>query len=208
MCIKLLDEMIRKWSDVISRPVKFFKKETKANSLSYGAKSVMLSGVISAIITIALGFVYPQVLPEFAVLLGTNLTAAVIVLILVGMPLMSVASWLIVSAVFFVFAKSLGGKGTYTSQSHGIALISSVFNVITTVVFALLAIVAAGLISAQIAINVIIAVYNFYVITIALRSIHKYSTVRAVFTWLIPVIIILILALAAGLMILSALNIQ
>ena len=208
MCIKLLDEMIRKWVAVISHPVKFFKKETKASSLSYGAKSVILSGVISAIITIALGLAYPQVLSEFAALLGTNLTAAVIVLILVGMPLMSVVAWLIVSAVFFVFAKSLGGKGTYTSQSHGIALINSAFNIITTVVFALLAIVAAGLISAQIAINVIIALYNFYVITIALRGIHKYSTVRAVFTWLIPVIIMLILALAAGLLVLSTLNIR
>ena len=204
MCIKLLDEMIRKWVAVISHPVKFFKKETKASSLSYGAKSVILSGVISAIITIALGLAYPQVLSEFAALLGTNLTAAVIVLILVGMPLMSVVAWLIVSAVFFVFAKSLGGKGTYTSQSHGIALINSAFNV----VLALLAIVAAGLISAQIAINVIIALYNFYVITIALRGIHKYSTVRAVFTWLIPVIIMLILALAAGLLVLSTLNIR
>ncbi len=208
MCIKLLDEMIRKWAAVISHPMKFFKKENKASSLSYGAKSVILSGVISAIITIVIGLVYPQVLPEFAVLLGTNLTAAVIILILIGMPLMAIVGWLIVSAVFFVFAKSLGGKGTYTSQSHGIALINSVFNIITTVVFALLAIVAAGLISVQIAINVIIAVYNFYVITIALRSIHKYSTVRAVFTWLIPVIIILILVLVAGLLVLSALNIQ
>jgi len=203
----MLNELFKKWADVFLRPNSLFKRENKAKSLSYGAKSVLLAGIISAIIIILLGVISPASVSEFQTLFGANATAALFVVSIVLVPLLSIVMWVVISGVLYLFALLLHGKGTFVSQSHALALVSSAFGIVSTLLSGLISVVVlsapgAGII-AQIVVSAILTLYNLYVITVALKNVHKYSTGRAVLTWLIPIVIALAALLLLGIAVLS-----
>jgi hypothetical protein len=83
--------------------------------------------------------------------------------------------------VLFRFARLLGGKGSFGAQSYAqslfygpLALVQQVAAVVPTVGPLLFALVAVG---------------SLIPTTTSLKAAHGYSTVRAVLTWVIPVVL-------------------
>jgi len=185
----MLSKLFQKWADTILHPNELFKKEKKAKSLSYGAKSLVVAGVITALIYILSSQSALQFMRPF---LGMYATPVFVIGLLIVTPVISLIVWLIESAVLYVFAAMLGGKGTFVSQSHALALVNSAFGVLSAVL-GLLGLVSIGL---GIVVSVLVTLYTLYVLTIALKYIHRYSTANAMLTWLIPLLIVLALLLA------------
>ena len=90
--------------------------------------------------------------------------------------------------VLFLFARLLGGKGTFGTQSYvqslfygPLALVQQVAAVIPDVGRLLFAVVAAG---------------SLIPTTTSLKAAHGYSGVRAVLTWVIPIILNVVVIIA------------
>ncbi len=208
MSSKMIKDLVKKWREVVLHPKEIFKKENKASSLSYGAKSVLLSGIISAIIIVLLGIVSPTSITRFEPLFGQDATVAIAIFTLIFIPVFSVVGWLIVSGIFYLFAKLLEGKGTFVSQSHAVALVNSAFGIVSTILSVIISLVVLSSPGASLIVQttagVALSIYNLYVITIALKNVHKYSTLHALITWVIPVIIFLLIVFLLGILLLSA----
>jgi hypothetical protein len=83
--------------------------------------------------------------------------------------------------VLFLFARMLGGKGSFGTQSYlqslfygPLALVQQVVVVIPAAGRVLFALVALG---------------SLYPTTTSLKAAHGYSSVRAVLTWVLPVLL-------------------
>lgn len=99
----------------------------------------------------------------------------------VVVPLGVVYGFYTFEIVLFLFARLLGGKGSFGAQSYAqslfygpLALVQQVAAVVPTVGPLLFALVAVG---------------SLIPTTTSLKAAHGYSTVRAVLTWVIPVVL-------------------
>jgi len=95
--------------------------------------------------------------------------------------------------VLFIFARLLGGKGSFRSQSYmqslfygPLALVQQVVAVIPGVGRAVFVLVAAS---------------SLIPTTTSLKAAHQYSTVRAVLTWVIPIILNVVVVTAIVLLV-------
>ena len=176
MCFEKTLEL---WKKALVKPKETFKKERKKANLGLGAKYILVAGAITGFI---LGI--------------SSLNLVTALLFIIVYPLMSVASWLFGSGVNYIFARLLGGNGDYTTQSYLVALYAAPFSIITVVIM-LIPVVGVWL-------TFLVSLYGLYLLTLALKETHKYSTGRAVLTWLLPMIIITIVMAALVAMILMA----
>jgi len=170
---------------VLLNPVAAFKKERKKASLNEGAKHLVVSGLITGFI-IALAAVVGISKLNYGQLVGASLFVGVWVLT----PIWMLVAWLIGSGVLYVIALLLGGKGSFGTQSYFIALYSAPLTLITTILgfIPILGWVA----------NLLLIFYSLYILTMALKEAHGFETAKAVFVWLIPVIIILLIVAIAA----------
>jgi hypothetical protein len=90
--------------------------------------------------------------------------------------------------VLFLFARLLGGKGSFGRQSYvqslfyaPLALVQQVAAVIPGVGRLLFVLLAAG---------------SLVPTTTSLKAAHRYSTARAVMTWVIPIVLNVVVVLA------------
>ena len=83
-----------------------------------------------------------------------------------------------------MFAKIFGGKGNYSLQTYLISLYRAPLLPIVN----LFAVIPLG----GIIIRIAAEIYAIYLTTLALKETHNYSTGRAVATWLVPAIIIML----------------
>ena len=179
MCFNKMFEI---WKNALLNPKKTFKKEKRKADLTLGAKYILIASVIGGVISAILSF---------------NVASALFFIILY--PLLSLVGWLINSGIYYVFARLLGGKGNYTKQSYLIALYVAPLSIISSII---LSIPTVG-----VWLSLLVTVYGLYLLTFALKEAHGYSTGRAVMSWLIPVIILLIfVAIGVGLFFAYALS--
>jgi len=185
----MITQIFRKWADALRHPNALFRKESAARSFSEGAVSTILSGVIVAIISLV-SLNIPGGTSATTAMMTYGFAAMLSFAMIVVFPILSLVGWLIGSVILYIFAKVLGGKGTFTAQSHSLALLNSAFGVLMS----LIALILTPVPLAGIAVLIIISIYNLYALTVSLRSVHRYSNAHAVLTWLIPMIIVLIIA--------------
>jgi hypothetical protein len=157
--------MIDLWKNTLLNPKKTFKKEKKKSNLGLGANYIVKAGIVAGIIT---------------GIASLNLTSAIISII--AYPLISLVSWLFGSGVNYVFAKLLGGKGDYTKQSYLLSLYIAPLSIVSAIITSI-PVVGVWL-------SFFVSIYGFYLLTLALKEAHGYSTGRAILTWLIPFVII------------------
>ena len=109
---------------------------------------------------------------------------------LVFMPITMVISGiifgLVIVAIMHVFAKLLGGKGTFTEFFYLDAIYTAPILIITGLLnlIPFLGGIAAFLVS----------LYSFYLLTLVIKEAHQLSTGKAVAVWLVPIIIFVVLA--------------
>lgn len=180
----MLEYYFKLWKQVLLNPIQVFKKERKKASLNEGAKNIVISGLIT-------GFIVG--LAAFLGLSSFGSGQLVGVALFIGAwaltPIWMLIAWLIVSGVLYIVALLLGGKGSFGTQSHFIALYFAPMTLITTV---LGLIPILGWVA-----NFILFFYSLYLLTMALKEAHGFDTAKAVFVWLIPVIVVLLLAAIA-----------
>jgi hypothetical protein len=83
--------------------------------------------------------------------------------------------------VLFLFARMLGGKGSFETQSY---LQSLFYGPLALVQQVVVVIPAAGRV-----LFALVAVGSLYPTTTSLKAAHGYSSVRAVLTWVLPVLL-------------------
>ena len=100
---------------------------------------------------------------------------------LILVPLGVVYGFYSFEIVLFIFARILGGKGSFGAQSYvqslfysPLALVQQVLAVIPLVGLPLFMLVAAG---------------SLIPTTTSLKAAHDYSALRAILTWLIPIVL-------------------
>lgn len=173
-------QYFKKWQDALSKPGQTFRKERGKASLSEAVKHMGLAGLIAGAINAA------------AVLLtlsSTAFSAILSLLLVILMPIILIISLLIGSGIIYLLAKLFGGKGDYNTQTYLFSLYQAPILLLTTLV-AFIPLVGW-------AINVAIAAYSLYLLTLALKETHKYSTSRAVATWLVPSLLLIAIVFVA-----------
>lgn len=176
-------ELLDKWVSALTKPGKTFKKEAKKkHTISQGAMHILVAGIVSSILwAFILNSLMGPLLPFSGIAFG--------VFMLVLGVLGALVNWIIFSGVMYVFAMIFSGKGSFTQQSYLLALYTAPLGIVTAIVgFALLAGVAGAIIF--FILYVVIVIYSLYLLTLALRTVHRYSTGHAILTWLIPAIIL------------------
>ena len=181
------------WIDSLTKPIPTFKKEKKKANLGEGALHMAVAGLITGFITglyeMFFGSIFAsQFLPIASPLAGPMIFLASLIIT----PIIAVIWWLIVSGILYIFALLLGGKGSYATQSYLYAIYSAPLGIISSI---LLLIPLAGWL-----LSFILMIYGLYLLTMALKEAHNYTSGRALLTWLVPVgIVVIILVVLVGL---------
>lgn len=185
----LPDNVIEVLIGAVSKPKKTFAQELPKATLK---KGVGLLGLYQAIIGFIIGLLISLfgalflAVPEIAAKLG--FLSGLILMAWLILPIFAVVagllSALISNGIIYLFAKLLGGQGRFEEQFYLVTLYSVPIAFISL------------LLSWIPAISLLIALYALYLMTIALRTAHRYSTGRAILTWLIPIAIFFIFFLA------------
>jgi len=175
----------QKWYNALTKPKETFKKEKKNASLKEAIKNIGLGGLIGGV-------------AAFISLTLTTSSPFFALSYIISVPIASIISLIISSAVFYLFAKLFGGKGNYNLQTYLISLYRAPLLPIVN----LFAVIPLG----GIIIRIAAEIYAIYLTTLALKETHNYSTGRAVATWLVPALIVTVFVAATYYIYIQTLN--
>lgn len=182
----MLKKMYEIWKSVLTNPKKTFKAQAKKADYVEAVKHVGVAGIIQGILTgifITLGLSAVGGLLGYGAL-GTSLGGLSIIGLAIFVPIMAAITLFIGSGIFYIIARILGGKGSYQTQTYLIAIYMAPLGIIG--VLAMIPFVG-------ILVSLGVTIYMLYLLTLALKETHKFTTGRAVLTWLLPVIVIMVL---------------
>jgi len=173
--VKYSNMEFKTWLDALIYPKETFKAEKERASLGDALDNIAVAGLIVGIV---FGLISGLLLGLFGFVIGI-IAFLIIVIIL----------FLFESLVFFIMAKILGGKGDFSTHTYLISLITSPLVVLSLV----------GLIPIMgWILYILIALDSLYPLTISLRESHGFSTARAILTWLIPSIVLILILWQLG----------
>jgi hypothetical protein len=110
-------------------------------------------------------------------------------------PMGVILGFLNFEIVLFIFSRLLGGKGSFAAQSYAQSLFYAPLAVIQQV-FAVTPIVGRPLF-------ILLAACSLLPTTASLKAAHGYSTVRAVLTWLMPILLNVVVVYVIVLLLIS-----
>ena len=172
-------ELVNAWKEALLSPNKALKSQKGKADLAKALKNVLVSGLIAGIL---------QGIASY--------DAVIFLLTVIAYPILTVIGLLITSGVYYVFARLLGGKGSYTVQTYMISIFTAPMTVVIS--FVLLIAMLETLSLLMLPVLVILTLYSVYLSIIALREAHGYSTLKAFVTWLIPLVIVMIFVILAA----------
>lgn len=177
--------------EVLKKPVQTFRKVKKSADLMQGLQHVVVAGLIAGFINGLMAMVFGTsiagaLMPVAAGVAGATAFFAV----LIGTPIGNAISWIISSGIFYLIAKFLGGKGDFKTQAYLYAIYIAPIGIITAVLNLL---PVAGQI-----LSLIVSLYALYMLTMSLKEAHGYSVGKAVLTWLLPLIFLVVIAAIIG----------
>jgi len=167
-----------KWVGALIKPTETFKAEKVNADLVDAMINIGVGGVIGGIILWIGIFLFGE---EIGKTLGLGVSKMPIEIV-IFLPLSLVLYLLIISGIYFIFAKIFGGKGTYTMQTYLLSLLYAPVMAISVVILLIPPISSL--------LSILISFYVLYPLTIALKETHKYGIIRAVLTWMVPVLIV------------------
>jgi len=173
------------WIDVLTKPAKTFKRMKGKGGLREGAMYLIVASIIAAALEVG------PLLADgtWAAEPPVALAVGIVLMVLVLSPLMMLFRWLVVSGIFLLFSRLLGGKGKYAMQSWLIALYSAPVLVIGAVL---------GLIPFVSGIvDKILWAYGIILLAIALRETHGLTNKRVTLLFLISFFVFFAIALVA-----------
>ena len=164
-----IDKIKSTWKQALLEPQKLFVKEIRNANLEEATKMIAAAGLFFAIL--------------YSIL--SPLAGVDYVTVIIGFPIISIIGWLISSAIYYLFARLLSGRGTYTQQSYLIALYQVPLVIIISI-SSLIPIVGS-------IVSILLSLYSLYLLTVAMRVAHRFSTGRAVLSWVIPIVVIVVI---------------
>ena len=178
------------WMNALKKPKETFSAEKKNADFTTGAIYILIAGVIAGIIGWLTTMMYAAqikaALGPMASLMPTTGGGAFVTNVIVG-PIMSVISWIIFGGIILIFAKILGGKGSFVQQLYLMSLYMAPLAILTAIL-GLIPIIGGIL-------GLLLMLYGLYLLTLATKEAHGFSIGKAVLSWLIPVIILALLML-------------
>lgn len=185
-----LKQTFNLWKDILTKPVETFKKEERNADWGKAVIHLIIAGVIAGFLTglaVMAGLTAVTGMGGMgAGMIGAGIGAAAFLVSIIVTPLVAVIAWIIVSGILYVFAMIFGAKGDFKNQSYLIALYLAPILVINTI-FSLIPIIGPIL-------GFLVMLYGLYLLTMALKQVHKVSTGKAVAIWLVPVLALLVIA--------------
>ena len=179
------------WIEVLKKPVQTFKKVKKSADLTEGLLNVVVAGVIIGFLNGLMAMAFgTSIAGAFMPVAAGAVGIATFFGVLIGTPIGNAISWIVASAVLYVIAKFLGGKGNFKTQAYLYAIYIAPIGVITAV---LNLIPVAGPI-----LSLIVSLYGLYLLTMSLKEAHGFTVGKAVLTWLIPALIVVVIAAIIG----------
>ena|GEM_PF-1674295 len=174
------------WKVALTNPQKAISNEAGKAGYAKGILMLCLAGALYAVISAILTMNF------FVLALGPGMFAVMTpIVVLVG------------AAVVFAFAKILGGKGGLREQFYLSAVVLSPIILLMACAKVLLIVpILGGLL--KVAALFVLEVYALYQITLALRTVHDFSTIRAILSWMLPLLIVTIIVIAFALMVAAA----
>jgi len=183
------------WKKAIVSPAEAFKSK---GNLGLAAQSVAIAGIIAGVLSGLAQSVNPTPVPNYFPN-GTlqNVTiphytptgfALNVVASTILTPIVSILSLLIFSGILYIFALMLGAKNGFEPQTYNISLYYSPYLIISAI---LSFIPIAGSV-----VSFLFLLYLLYPLTEAIKMANNFSTGRAVAVWLLPIMILVLLAVA------------
>jgi len=178
--------MINTWVNTITKPKETFAAEKGNASMGKAAVNYIIAGVISGVIAFLATLIgLSQTGSATTTAIGAGLGALGIIV----SPIVTLIGAFIGVGIIWIFAKILGGKGTYTQ----LFFLVSLFAIPMAVIGLVIVIPAVGSI-----LGLLVGLYTLYLWVIAVQSSQELSTGRAVAAVLIPIILIgIIIAILA-----------
>jgi len=174
------------WKVALTNPAKAISSQFGKAGYAKGILMLCLAGALYAVISAILTMNF------FVLTLGPAMFAVMLpIVVLVG------------AAVVFAFAKILGGKGGLREQFYVSAVLLSPIILLAACAKVLLIVPIIGFLLKAAALFVL-EVYALYQITLALRSIHDFSTMKAILAWLLPLLVVTIVVVIFALMVVAA----
>ena len=180
-------EMFDNWMAVLSNPRKVLSAQSKKASVSEGAKNVAVASLISGIISWVI-FSFIVKTPVTSGPLAGLASGASLAAIPFGI-VAAVIGGLIGAGILHLVAKLLGGKGKYETLYYLFSIVSAPIMVVSslTQVLSVATPVLTGLA------GLAVALYAIYMEVLAIMQAHGFSTLRALATLLIPLVVVIVL---------------
>lgn len=183
-------ELLNKWINALIKPAVTFKEERKNADYIEGIKQVGLAGLIVGFfigLTLALEWNVAAFRGAGAEVFLALSPRVKFVSTLIMVPIMSIIRWLVLGVVIYIFAKLFRGKGDFKTQVYLMALYVAPITLLSGI---LGLIPVAGLV-----LSALVSIYALYPLTMALKEAHDFNMMKAVLCWIIPLIILLIIAI-------------
>ncbi|MFA6048532.1 MAG: Yip1 family protein [Candidatus Micrarchaeia archaeon] len=156
---------IELWKSAVMSPKETFAKEKKNASITDGAKQLVVGGAIGGLV---------------AGLFTMNPVA------MVGMAVMGAIvapiAMLIGTAVMWVIAKLLGGKGAYSTQYYVTALFAAPLYPIAMIPV----------------VGMLASLYELYLAYLMLKEVHDFDSMKAIIVLAIPLVIAIVIGMVAA----------
>ncbi len=186
----MLKEMYEIWTKVLTKPRETFRIQARKADYAAAVKHIGVAGIIQGVLTgllltLGLSAAGSLVGAQYG-MFGASLGLLSIIGLAIFVPIMAIIGLFIGSGIFYIVARVLGGNGSYQTQTYLMAIYMAPLNLIG--ILAMIPFVG-------ILVSLAVAIYSLYLLTLALKETHKFTTGKAVLTWLIPVIILAVLVL-------------
>jgi len=177
-----INEMFNEWKETLLSPRTAFPKMVKNANLGAGIQHLVVGYLMYEILTFIAATLIGKIMGgalgmSFGASFG--LTKAVMGIII------GIVFGLISGGIIWVFAKLLGGTGSYGAQLH-MTSAPLAFVLVLQGIFSFIPFV--GLM-----IGVLISLYYLYPLTLAIKEAHNLSTLKALAAWILPIIIVFVL---------------
>ncbi len=176
------------WISALKDPRTTFAKEKTNASLTEALKNIVVAGFILGVLSAILILVSTTAAAGgFGAVFG-GIAALFIIFVL---PVLMLVLLLILSGIYWIIAKVLGGKGKYETQTYIISLFLAPLMIISILsnVMILLSLDFVGQI-----ISTLIFLYFVYLLILTFKEVHEYGLGKAIATWAIPMLVAVLLS--------------
>src|SRR3989344_5286903 len=172
------------WMNALTKPAETFAAQKGKGGISEGAVNFAIAFAVSALISAIVAFLMPT--PTVAIE-GYDFAVpkpgpeSIIINPIMG-AIVGVILMFIAVGILYVMAMILGGKGGFGAQYY----LTSIYYAPIAIITAILGVVpvVGGIL------GLLLGLYSLYLLTIMLKTLHEFSILMAVLTWLIPGVVL------------------